>query len=69
MSMERHEQDREINQLYIVPKKKFNTIFEEYIDKQKQFQHLRSAVNTQNDDTLKQELETAKNKLETLKKI
>ena len=48
---------------------KFDTIFEEYIDKQKQFDHLRSAVNQKDEGSQQQEIDTLKTKLETLKKI
>jgi hypothetical protein len=48
---------------------KFDTIFEEYVDKQKQFDHLRSAVNQKDEGSQQQEIDTLKTKLETLKKI
>lgn len=61
--------ERKVEKHFIAPKVKFDTIFDEYIDKQKQYEHLRSAVNSKNDDTVKQELETLKTKLEMMKKI
>jgi Zn-dependent metalloprotease len=48
---------------------KFDTIFEEYIDKQKQFDHLRSAVNQKDEGSQQQEIDTLKTKMDTLKKI
>lgn len=51
------------------PRIKFDTIFEEYIDKQKQYDHLRSAVNKKDEGSQQQEIDTLKTKLETLKKI
>ena len=48
---------------------KFDTIYDEYMDKQKMFSHLKSAVNKKDDDSIKQELETLKTKMDMLKKI
>lgn len=39
------------------------------MDKQKMFSHLKSAVNKKDDDSIKQELETLKTKMDMLKKI
>ena len=36
--------NREIDPQFIVPKLKFDTVFDEYMDRRKQFDHLRSAV-------------------------
>jgi len=60
---------KDIENRYVMPKMKFDTIYDEYIEKQKMFSHLKSAVNKQDDDTLKQELETLKTKIDMLKKI
>jgi hypothetical protein len=57
-----------IDQQFINPKKKFDTIYDEYIDKQKQYDHLRSAVNQESGDSVKQETDMLKIKLEVLKK-
>ena len=42
--------NNEINPQYIVPKIKFDTIFDEYMDKRKQFDHIRSNVNKPDGD-------------------
>lgn len=46
LSMEKHQQARDINQSYVGPKMKFDTIYDEYIEKQKQYDHLRQAATT-----------------------
>jgi hypothetical protein len=50
------------------PRKKFDTIYDEYIEKQKQYDHLRSAVNQESGDSIKQEMAMLKTKMEVLKK-
>jgi endonuclease III-like uncharacterized protein len=47
---------------------KFDTIYDEYIDLQKKFDHMRSAANKQTGDQVKQELEMLKTKMEVMKK-
>ena len=59
----------EINEQFIAPRTKFGTIFEEYIDKQKQFDHLRSQHIEKDEGTQQNEIDTLKTKLETIKKI
>lgn len=57
----------DINRGFIMPRMKFDTIFDEYIDKQKQFDHLRNAANKKDDDELKNEIENLKKKMDNLK--
>ena len=47
---------------------KFDTVMDEYISKQKEFDHLRSGLNKVSQDSLKQEMEVLKTKMEVLKK-
>ena len=60
---------KNIEERYVGPKMKFDTIYDEYMDKQKMFSHLKTAVNKKDDDSIKQELETLKTKMDMLKKI
>jgi hypothetical protein len=57
-----------IDEQFIIPRKKFDTIFDEYVDKQKQYDKQRSAVNQESGDTIKQEIGMLKTKMEVLKK-
>lgn len=61
--------NEKVDKDFVVPKVKFDTIFEEYIDKQKQYEHLRSAVNKKDEGSSEQEIATLKTKLEQQKKI
>lgn len=59
-------QHAKIDKAFIAPRKKFDTIFDEYIDKQKQFDHLRNQANKQTGDVVKQERDMLRAKIETL---
>lgn len=60
--------NREIDPQFIVPKLKFDTVFDEYMDRRKQFDHLRSAVKQGDGDTQKNEAGQLKNKIEMQQK-
>ena len=47
---------------------KFDTVFDEYMDKRKQFDKMRSAVNKQDGDGVKNEVGQLKNKIDSLTK-
>ena len=67
--------NREINENMIVPQKKFDTIFEEYVEKRKKFDALKSgqaaaaaAGGGDGETGQKNEVETLKNKIAVIQK-
>lgn len=68
--------NREINQSMIVPQKKFDTIFEEYVEKRKKFDAFKQSAATAaiagedgGGGGAKNEVETLKNKILVIQKI